>query len=292
MLNLPLVSFVVTSYNYEKFLYKTLESIKNQSYKNFEIIIVDDSSSDNSVEVAERFIAENQDLRITLLVNSENEGQLAAMVKGLNKAEGQFVSFVDSDDLLFEDYAKIHIQTHLMTSVAFTSCRIAEIGENDEVHTLNSISSPKCGNLDELFNTEKPEFEVLKRKRFGGWYWSANSSAMYRKAAIENLIEYKNTGKWRICPDKFVMNYANLIGGSVIIQTPLVGYRRHKNNAGNCAFVTGNKKIISDRTTIVNIKNNLKIRPETIKFLWQTRKNFGCRTTFKLITTVLFSYLF
>ena len=51
MLNLPLVSFVVTSYNYEKYILKTLESIKNQSYKNFEILIVDDASSDNSRKI-------------------------------------------------------------------------------------------------------------------------------------------------------------------------------------------------------------------------------------------------
>ena len=47
MLKLPLVSFIVTSYNYEKYILKTLESIKNQTYKNFEINVVDDCSSDN-----------------------------------------------------------------------------------------------------------------------------------------------------------------------------------------------------------------------------------------------------
>ena len=291
MLKLPLVSFVVTSYNYDKFLYKTLESIKAQSYKNFEIIIVDDASSDNSVQTAESFIADNQDLRVTLIVNKENQGQLASMLRGLKRAQGQFVSFIDSDDVLFEDYAKIHIQAHLITSVAFTSCRIAEIGEDDEVHTFNSISSPKCDNLDELFNNERPEFKVLKRKRFGGWYWSPNSSAMYRKAALECLLDYQNADKWKICPDKFIMNYANLIGGSAVIYTPLVGYRRHKNNAGSCSMVKGNKKLPSDRTTYINIKNNIKIRPETIKFLWQTRHKTGKRNTVRLIAAVLLSYI-
>lgn len=292
MFKLPLVSFIVTSYNYEKFLPQTLESIKAQSYKNFEIIIVDDASSDNSVQAAEKFIAENQDLRVTLLVNPQNKGQLASMLYGLSKAGGQFVSFIDSDDILTEDYAKIHIQTHLQTSVAFTSCRIIEIGKENEVHTFNSISSPACGDLKQLFNTDPPQFEVLKRKRFGGWWWSANSSAMYRKAAIELLCKYKNTDKWRICPDKFIMNYAHLIGGSALIKTPLVGYRRHSGNAGDCSLVKGDKKLHSDKTTAVNIHNNIKIRPETIKFLWQTRKENGKRNTVKLISTVLLSYLF
>lgn len=106
MLKNPLVSFIVTSYNYEKFIGRTLESIKNQTYKDFEIIIVDDCSSDNSAGVIERFIADNQDLRITLLRHDKNKGQLAAFQTGLRQAQGVFVSFIDSDDLILKDYAK------------------------------------------------------------------------------------------------------------------------------------------------------------------------------------------
>lgn len=292
MLKLPLVSFVVTSYNYEKYLLKTLESIKEQTYKNFEIIVVDDCSQDNSTKVVEDFISDNQDLKITLIKNETNQGQLAAMIKGLKTAQGQFISFIDSDDILMPEYAQSHIRVHMETSVAFTSCRIAEIGEDDEVHTLNSNACPHCDNLDSLFASEKINFKILKHKRFGGWYWAPNSSAMFRKASIELITDYQNTDKWRICPDKFLFNFANLIGGSAIIYTPLVGYRRHKDNAGNCSLVTGDKRLHSDYITKINIQNNLKIRPETIKFLWQERNKLGKRNTVKLISTVLLSYIF
>lgn len=287
MLKLPMISFVVTSYNYEKYILKTLESIKAQTYRNFEIIIVDDCSNDNSCKIIEDFISENQDLKITLIKQSSNQGQMASMIRGLDIAQGQFVSFIDSDDILMPDYAKHHIRVHLQTSVAFTSCQIIEIGEDDEIHTMNSISSPHCKNLDELFAGENVNYKILKNKHFGGWYWSPNSSAMFRKASIEQIINYKNTDKWKICPDKFLFNFANLIGGSAIIYTPLIGYRRHKNNAGNCTLVTGNKRLHSDQTTKINIKNNLKIRPETIKFLWQEKNNLGFRNTITLILKTL-----
>lgn len=288
MLKLPPVSFIVTSYNYEKYILKTLESIKNQSYRNFEIIVVDDCSSDNSRQIIEQFISENQDLKITMLIQEENQGQLASMIRGLKSAQGQFVSFIDSDDVLMPDYAQAHIRVHLETSVAFTSCQIIEIGEDDEVHTMKSISSPHCSALDKLFAAEKPEYKNLKRKRFGGWYWSPNSSAMFRKASIELIEDYKNTDKWKICPDKFLFNFAHLIGGSAIIYTPLIGYRRHKNNAGNCSLVTGDKRLHSDYITKINIDNNVKIRPETIKFLWQERKKLGKRNTINLILHCIF----
>ncbi len=286
MLKLPLVTFVVTSYNYAKYIAKTLESIKAQTYKNIEIIVVDDCSTDNSCEIIEQF----DDVK--LIKNKKNIGQLGSMLQGLKAAQGQFISFIDSDDILMPDYAQNHIRVHLQTSVAFTSCQIVEIGENDEIHTFCSNSSPICSKdeilkqvQNDIENASKTNFAIVK-KPFGGWYWSPNSSAMFRKASIELVLNYKNTDAWRICPDKFLFNFAHLVGGSAIIYKPLIGYRRHKNNAGNCTLVTGNKKLHSDKTTLTNIQNNIKIRPETIKFLWQERKNLGYRNTLNLILKI------
>lgn len=303
MLKLPLVSFVVTSYNYDKFIEKTLESIVNQTYENIEIIVVDDFSTDNSVEKIEHFIRCNQDKRITLIKHGENKGQLAAMLTGLKNAGGQFVSFIDSDDVILPDYAKAHIKVHMVTSVAFTSSSIAEIDENDKIHTIYSVASPQKNtnyeikNLDELFkfDVEHPDFKIVKAP-FGGWFWSPNSSAMFRKSAIEMLLNYKNTDKWKICPDKFVFNYAHLIGGSAVIFEPLTAYRRHKENAGNCAHVSGNKKYNNDAATAVNLRNNLNIRPEVLKFILTNRAEFekvyGKKNTAKMILTVFSSYIY
>ena len=287
MVKMPLVSFIVTLYNYEKYVLRTLDSIKSQSYKNFEIIIVDDCSDDNSYKVCEQFISDNQDLKITLLKNEKNSGQLFSMIKGLKAAKGQFVSFVDSDDILHPEYAANHIRVHLETSVAMTSCQIAEIGEDDELHTLHSVSSPHS-DIESLFAGEDLPYKKLKHKRFGGWYWSPNTSAMFRKSAIDCIIDYKNTDKWRICPDKFLFNFADLIGGSIIIYVPLVYYRRHRCNAGDNSLVTGDRRLHSDKQTLINIKNNINIKPETLKFLWQERKFFGLRNTLGFIFKVIF----
>lgn len=295
MLKMPLVTFVITSYNYGRFITKTLESIKSQTYKNYEVIIVDDKSTDDSCGVIEKFIEQNQDIRITLIRHDDNQGQFAAMITGLKEARGQFVSFIDSDDILLKDYAESHLRVHMAVSAAFTSSQVIEIDEDDNIHTANSISSPQkgCSNakkLDEILDVdvEKLDYEVLKNKRFGGWYWSPNSSAMFRKSAIDIITKYKNVDKWKICPDKFLFNFANLIGGSALIYEPLTAYRRHKENAGDGAMICGDKKLHSDKTTVINIKNNIKIRPETIRFLLQNRNYFGIRNTFQLIFKILF----
>lgn len=306
MLKLPLVSFIVTSYNYDKFIEKTLESIANQTYENFEIIIVDDCSTDSSIEKVEQFIQCNQDKRVTLIKHDKNQGQLAAMLTGLKNANGQFVSFIDSDDIILPDFAKAHIKVHMVTSIAFTSAQVVEIDENNEIHTTYSVASPQqekhyqLKHLEDLLkvNVEFPDFKILDTKKapFGGWFWSPNSSAMFRKSSIEMILHYKNANKWKICPDKFLFNFAHLIGGSAIIYEPLIAYRRHKDNAGNTLYVCGNKKYNNDTTTYVNLKNNLNIRPETLKFILSNRKEFekiyGKKNTAKFILTVLFSNIY
>ncbi len=300
MLELPLVSFVVTSYNYSQFIEKTLESIKNQTYKNFEIIVVDDCSDDNSVETVERYIALNQDLRITLIKHDKNQGQLSSMIDGLRIARGKFVSFTDSDDVLLDRFAEVHIRVHLATSVSFTSSQIVEIDENDEIHTTYSVSSPQPSvpanvkKLEDLLKVDpgKVEFHRLEKYRFGGWYWSPNSSAMYRKSAIEIIVNYKHSEKWRVCPDKFLFNFANLVGGSINIAAPLIAYRRHKSNAGASDYVSGNTRYNDNKTTVLNIQNNIKIRPETFKFLIDNREEFiskfGIRGFIKFLLKVVF----
>lgn len=306
MLKFPLVSFIVTSFNYEKYLLKTLESITSQTYKNIEIIIVDDFSTDNSVEVAERFIQNNQDKRITLIKNSENKGQLYSMMCGLKSAQGEFVCFIDSDDIVLPDFTQTHLKVHMATSVAFTSCEIVEINENEEILTTYSTSSPhksqyfELKNLEDLLkvDVEHPEFKVLNQKTapFGGWFWSPNSSAMYRKSTINLILDYTDFKKWKICPDKFLFNFMNLIGGSANIYAPLLAYRRHSLNAGNNNAIYGNKRYNNDKNTNINIKNNLKIRPEALGFILKNKKlfikTFGKKNTFKFIVSICASYFY
>lgn len=304
LIKLPLITFVVTSFNYEKYVLKTLESIKNQTYENIEIIVVDDKSSDNSVEIVKKFAEKNKNLPIQLIEPPENKGQMAAIQTGLKNANGVFISFVDSDDILVKDYAKTLIRVHMSTSVAFASAQIIEIGENDEVHTTYSVSSfhrEKQFELKSLENlldvdVDNVDFKVLTKKEtpFGGWYWCPMSANMFRKSSLDLFLKYDSPENWKICPDKFLLNFANLIGGSALVYAPLVGYRRHENNAGASCKVCGAKRYHSDKTTKMNIENNFKIRQDALKFILKNRadfnKNLGTRNVNGLILEIFLSY--
>lgn len=95
----PLVSVVVAVYNREKFVAQAIESIRRQSYEPIEIIVVNDGSTDQSHEI----ISAIQDKRIKYF-NKENTGQLATLKYGFEQATGEFITRVDSDDLIHEDY--------------------------------------------------------------------------------------------------------------------------------------------------------------------------------------------
>lgn len=304
LLKPPLVSFIVTSFNYENYVIKTLESIKNQSYENIEIIVIDDKSIDSSVEKIKEFAKKNPDLSIKLIEHSENKGQMASIQTGLLYAQGQFVSFVDSDDILIKDYARTLIRVHMSCSVAFASGQLIEIGENDEIHTTYSVSSFQkeksfeLKSLDDLFNidVDNVDFRVLTLKDapFGGWYWSAMSANMFRKSALELLLKYDMPENWKICADKFLLNFAHLFGGSALVYAPLVGYRRHEYNAGASNQVCGCKRYHTNETTKLNIENNKKIRKDTLNFILKNRKHFnsklGKNNINRLIWQVRLSY--
>ena len=300
LLELPKVSIIITSYNYEKYITKTLESVFHQSYKNIEIIIVDDCSSDGSVNLIRELI--NDKPNVKFICHEKNQGQFAAYLTGLSVADGQFISFIDSDDIIHPKYVETLVRIHLACAVSLVSAQIFEIGENDEIHSMYSPSSFQKSNSFEAktFETlndvdvEAVEYRVLEHVMFGGWHWCPSSANMYRKSAIQILLSYSDVNDWRICPDKFVCNFAHLIGGSAQVFAPLVGYRRHKSNAGNTNLLIGNKRYNTDKSSQLNLKNNLSIRPSTLKFIFNNRKlfneKFGTVNTYKLFFRILISY--
>ena len=100
-MNKPLVTVIIPIYNSSRFLADCLDSVIKQSYKNIEIICVDDGSSDNSAVIAQAYM--RYDSRISL-ISQENLGQSAARNRALKVARGKYVSFIDSDDLIENEF--------------------------------------------------------------------------------------------------------------------------------------------------------------------------------------------
>ena len=94
-----LVSIIVPVYNCQQFLDRCIKSILNQSYKNIEVIVVNDGSSDNSLSIAESFAQDDSRMKV---FTKENGGPSSSRNYGLNKVSGEFITFVDADDYIDE----------------------------------------------------------------------------------------------------------------------------------------------------------------------------------------------
>ena len=90
-----LISIIIPVYNTEKFLDETINTVLNQTYKNFELILVNDGSKDKSVGVIKKY----NDKRIKLIDNKNNKGAALSRNDGIRKAKGRYICFLDADDL-------------------------------------------------------------------------------------------------------------------------------------------------------------------------------------------------
>ncbi|WP_394980531.1 glycosyltransferase family 2 protein [uncultured Helicobacter sp.] len=95
---MPLVSIILPTYNVEQFIAEALESCVQQSFRDIEIIVVDDCGSDNSIAIAKEYAT--KDSRIRIVHNKENFQLFAARAEGVKVAQGEYIMFLDPDDFL------------------------------------------------------------------------------------------------------------------------------------------------------------------------------------------------
>lgn len=131
----PLVSIIVPIYNVEKYLKQCLSSIVNQTYRNIEIILVNDGSTDHSLEMAYQW--KHRDGRIKL-IEQHNKGLGPARNSGLSVADGEYVAFVDSDDWIHEDFIKNMLHKALENDAELVYCNINKVWTTDAGATVRS----------------------------------------------------------------------------------------------------------------------------------------------------------
>lgn len=315
----PKVSIIITCFNLAKYLPDLIESIENQTYKNFEVIIVNDASFDETKEYLDSLIQRSfshkffrqikiNEKKYKVIHNSENLGQFGSFLEGLKAASGEFVALIDADDVLMPDYLMCHIQTHMNVSVSFTSCSQFEIDENSTVHSLVSLASSGYSNEDkemelkdedEIFNlngrVEKYSVKILDNKncKFGNWAWGPTTSAVMRKSAAEFLLKYPTPKDWKKGADKIAFTFLHMIGGSALISAPLFAYRRHKTNLSSSNPVIGDFRYLKPDCVQLYIGYNKRIRFDMLRFIFKNYSYFVSRfnalNTKKMITSIIFS---
>lgn len=168
MSEMPLISVIVPVYRVEKYLDRCLQSITEQTYRNLEIILVDDGSPDGSGAICDAWAAKDSRIRV---IHKENAGAGAARNTGLDVATGDIVSMIDSDD-----YLEVHMYEHLLQlmkdGVDIAECDICwterddlsmEDGSEAEIKVCNVEDAMRLHIRDEIF-CQTPPNKLYRRQ--------------------------------------------------------------------------------------------------------------------------------
>ena len=196
-----LVSIIMPTYNCAKFIGKTIESVIAQTYENWELIIVDDCSNDNTEEVVSKY----KDNRIKYHRLKNNSGAAVARTEAMKKASGSYMAFLDSDDLWKKDKLEKQLEFMNKNNYNFTCTEYEQIDE--EGNKLNKVIKVKkradynrilldcpVGNSTVMYNVEKlGKFEVPNiRKRNDDALWlQILKKEKYIYGMPDILMEYR-----------------------------------------------------------------------------------------------------
>ena len=173
-MSFPLISVVMSVYNGEKYLAEAIKSILSQTYKSFEFIIINDGSTDKSLEIIHHY--QELDDRI-VLISRENRGLIASLNEGIKKAQGKYIARMDADDSSLP--TRLEEQVEFMennTDIGISGCAVIRFGEN--IKTL-------YGSL--LKNNEAIKSELLFSSPF-----AHPSVIMSRKVILKYNLFYDN----------------------------------------------------------------------------------------------------
>lgn len=210
----PLFTVIINNYNYGSYVGQAIQSVLNQTLEDFELIIVDDGSTDNSREM----ISSCSDPRIRT-VFKDNGGQASALNVGVAMARGKYVAFLDSDDLF--DANKLE-----ETAKAFAANNYSLVQ-----HTLvmiNENSSPTGGVFPRLqagVHDILPKYFKQRRTDF----FAATSGITVPRRILRNMFPIPEE-EWRICADAPLTRPLPLFGKICTLKQPLGSYRVHGNN--------------------------------------------------------------
>lgn len=135
----PSISVVIAAYNTGQYIGRTLKSLAQQTFTDFEIIVVNDCSTDNTVAVVKKY--QMRDPRIILIDNGQNSGQCISRNRGMSIARGEYIAILDSDDLAMPDRLAVqfeYLETH--PEVTLVGSQGARIDENDRI--IGDINVP------------------------------------------------------------------------------------------------------------------------------------------------------
>lgn len=217
-IKIPKISIIIPFYNVEKYIAKCIDSILTQTFTDFECILVNDGSPDNSPEICNEYAKKDERIKV---IHKENGGVSSARNAGLNIAQGKWITFVDSDDWINDNYLKIMYDNAIKYDCDLSICGMQEFNEDGNITKKNELFPVMC------FDKNNAKKTLLDFKYFTT---SAVCKLVKTKYIRENEIIFDIAIK--ICEDGlFWFEIIDKIDKIVYDSTPCYNYLRQENSA-------------------------------------------------------------
>lgn len=212
-----LISLIIPVYNVEKYLEETLNSVINQRFSDYEVILVDDGSVDRSGLICDKFAAVHENIKV---IHKENGGQSSARNLGIKAAKGEFLAFLDSDDIICDRYYFESVSKKMVTDTDVIHFRYYKYFSPD------SISD--CGiSMSGLDGLEKNDVlhELVKRDAF---FCSCWSKCVRRSLIVDNNLYFDENLS---CEDMdWYFSVIEKVQHIEVVDKPFVYYRQRPNS--------------------------------------------------------------
>lgn len=226
------ISVIIPIYKVEKYLEKCVKSVLNQTYKNLEVILVDDGSPDNCGKICDMFA--ERDKRI-FVIHKENGGISDARNVGLRKATGEYIAFVDSDDYIEPDMYEELLQHIKKDRSELAICNFWYV---DEMGTSIDERNNDLPIRDEVISGDEALARLAEKKY---WYYVTAWNKLYQKQLLEG-IEFP---KGKIREDEFVAHHVLYKCKRIsCVKKPLYQYVQRKHSIMNSSFTAESLDVV------------------------------------------------
>lgn len=191
----PLISVIVPVYGTEKWLRRCLDSIIWQSYRNIELICVNDASPDGCAGILEEYANSNPRIPVKVITHDQNKGLFAARLSGIQAAKGEYIAFVDSDDYVSCDWFRPLIKRAVKTNADIVLGNIIEVDENGWKHYSNICRNLSKG-LSHLYGRDV--YKTFMSNRGSLFYWHVMWNKIYRKSFFDQCVPYYDDVQGRL----------------------------------------------------------------------------------------------
>ena len=238
--NKPMVSVIVPNYNHSKFLEKRIDSILNQTYQDFELILLDDKSTDNSVDILRRYA---QNPKVTAIeINEENSGStFKQWEKGINMAQGKYIWLAESDDYADTTFLQCLVAAaEADPQVVICQAGANMIDQNDKPYAVKPYDRWDEKNLGQTIYYDGKKFDH-KYMRITNVLYNA-SGIIFRRDAVNPFPDFVK--QYRCCGDWLFWYHLAQKGKVAIVHKKLNYFRRHGDNVSMKTPIEENFNVI------------------------------------------------